>query len=113
MVNKKPILFSLQLSHFLIALAIRFIDSTNKITKAICGLVKHDPIRGSKSPKESVLPAGLVWDSRCKCLVMNAQAGFLQWYDPELDTMSFNVIKFSYFFFLTALLTVLSADGHC
>lgn len=82
----------------LCAIAIRFIDATKNITKAICGLVKHDPIRGLDGPKESVLPTGLVWDPRSKSVVLNAQAGFLQWFDPELDTMNFNVTKppFSY-----------------
>ncbi len=79
---------------FGVFLAIRFINSTNKINRAVLGMVKHDPIRGLPSTeltKESVLPTGLVWDPRTQGIFFNAQAGFLQLYDPRQNSMIFNV----------------------
>ncbi|KAI9554716.1 hypothetical protein GHT06_019992 [Daphnia sinensis] len=74
--------------------AIRFIDSTNKINRAIIGLVKHDPIRGfadTEPIKESVMPTGLVFDPRSRGIFFNAQAGFLQLYDPQKNSLIFNM----------------------
>ncbi len=85
--------------------AIRFIEPTNKITRAILGLVKHDPIRledmnlvekdspdvCKPSKRESVMPAGLVWDPRSRGILLNAQSGFLQLFDPHRHSMIFNV----------------------
>ncbi|EFX78840.1 hypothetical protein DAPPUDRAFT_305112 [Daphnia pulex] len=74
--------------------AIRIIDSTNKINRAIFGLVKHDPIRGledGESKKESVMPTGLVFDPRTQGIFFNSQAGFLQLFDPLRDSMIFNM----------------------
>ena len=75
---------------FLFELAIRFINSTNKICRAIIGLVKHDPIRGLDG-KESVLPTGLVWGPRTEAIFFNGQAAFLQLFDPQQNSMLFNV----------------------
>ncbi|XP_046642044.1 WD repeat-containing protein 75-like [Daphnia pulicaria] len=75
--------------------AIRIIDSTNKINRAIFGgLVKHDPIRGledGESKKESVMPTGLVFDPRTQGIFFNSQAGFLQLFDPLRSSMIFNM----------------------
>jgi hypothetical protein len=60
-------------------------------------LVKHDPIRGieeTESKKESVMPTGLVFDPRSQGIFLNAQAGFLQLFDPQKNSMIFNVRKF-------------------
>lgn len=79
-------------------IAIRIIDSTNKINQAIFGgLVKHDPIRGledGESKKESVMPTGLVFDPRTQGIFFNSQAGFLQLFDPLRGSMIFNVRQF-------------------
>ncbi|XP_046645144.1 WD repeat-containing protein 75-like [Daphnia pulicaria] len=75
--------------------AIRIIDSTNKINRAIFGgLVKHDPIRGledGESKKESVMPTGLVFDPRTQGIFFNSQAGFLQLFDPLRSSMIYNM----------------------
>ena len=80
--------------------AIRFIDPTNKVERAVVSLVKHDPIKAlDESPPdeaplglaESILPTGLVWDPRSRGVFLNGQAGFLQLFDPHRSTMLFNM----------------------
>jgi len=70
--------------------AIRLIDGTNQITRAVVGLVKHDPIPEVEG-KESILPTGLVWDPRSRGLFFNAQAGHLQLFDLERNSIIFNL----------------------
>lgn len=90
-------LYDIHINDFVLGIsAIRFISSTNKINRAVLGLVKHDPIRGLESTepvKESVLPTGLVWDPRSEGIFFNAQAGFLQLFDPQQNSMMFNVCR--------------------
>lgn len=58
--------------------------------QAVVGLVKHKPIPNLEA-KESILPTGLVWDPRSRGLFFNAQAGHLQLFDLERNSIIFNV----------------------
>jgi hypothetical protein len=73
--------------------AIRFINGVNKLSHAILGVMKHDPIRGLEGV-ESLLPVGLVWDPRSRGIFFNGQAGHLQLFDLEHNSIIFNVIVF-------------------
>ncbi len=72
--------------------AIRFVNGVNKITCAILGLMKHDPIRGLEG-KESLMPVGLIWDPRSRGIFFNGQAGHLQLFDLEHSSVVFNVTQ--------------------
>lgn len=70
--------------------AVRLIDGTNKVTQAVVGLVKHKAIPDLEA-RESILPTGLVWDPRSRGLFFNAQAGHLQLFDLERNSIIFNL----------------------
>ena len=72
--------------------AIRFINGVNKLSHAILGVMKHDPISGLKG-LESLLPVGLVWDPCSRGIFFNGQTGHLQLFDLEHSSIIFNVIN--------------------
>ena len=74
--------------------AIRFVDSARKIASAIVGFVKHEAISGEIGIKESVIPTGLVFEPRTGAFFLNAQAGSLQLFDAQRNSMIFSVIIF-------------------
>lgn len=70
--------------------AIRLINTNFKVERAIIAVIKHEPIHMLKGV-DAILPTGLVRDNRTRSVFFNGQAGHLQLFNLDTNSIIFNV----------------------